>query len=326
MKIYFKVLAFVSCTLVLGCQPTSELTLDAEPQITKQILPETSNLASVHPSPKPSDACQVIGENAAEDNLISNDCQSMTELDFDSEPKTTKYTLPEVSNLIGVRPYPNPDDVCQVIGENYVTRDLMRSEGTLIGCPKHERGAIEDRMNEGATVVAHAKHWTLLRVPPSQSISSGKKTKDELRKLQQEQSRLRQFFSDTTLVSWDSFHGTQLEYHDAKGGVWLVYPGNKTVLPGEWKVELAESQLSLCYRYFTNGKNPATGVRGIEWECSLVASRASDRDSEYYEGDIFRLFQRKSFPDSPILRRKSTITELIDLFKVSPPRVRGKSV
>ena len=77
----------------------------------------------------------MIGENAAEDNLISNDCQSMTELDFDSEPKTTKYTLPEVSNLIGVRPYPNPDDVCQVIGENYVTRDLMRSEGTLIGCP-----------------------------------------------------------------------------------------------------------------------------------------------------------------------------------------------
>lgn len=268
----------------------------------------------------------MIGENDVEDNLMLSDFQSMTELNFDPEPKTTQYTPPEVSNLIGVRPYPNPDDVCQVIGENYVTRELMRSEGTLIGCPKHERGAIKDRINEGAAVVAHAKHWTLLRVPPSQSISPDKKTKDELRKLQQEQNRLRQFFSDRTLVSWDSFHGTQLEYHDAKGGAWLVYPGNKTVLPSEWKVELVEGKLSLCYRYFSNGKNPATGVRGIEWECSLAASRASDQDNKYYQGDIFRLFQRKSFPDSPILRRKLTLPELIDLFKVSPPKVQGKSV
>ena len=253
-------------------------------------------------------------------------CQPTTELEFDSEPKTTKYTTPETSRLIGIRPYPGPADVCQVIGKNYVTRDLMNNEGTLIGCPKHERGAIGDRMSEGAAIVAHAKHWTLLQVPPRQPISSGKKPKDELVKLQQEQNRLRQFFSDKTSVSWDSLHGTQLEYHDTKGGAWLVYPGNKTVLPGEWKVELAEDKLSLCYRYFTNGKNPATGVLGIEWECSPVASRSSDPDNKYYDGDIFRLFQRKLFPDSPILRRKSTLPELMDLFKVSPQKVQGKSV
>mgnify|MGYP006872251138 CR=1 FL=1 len=96
MTIYFKVLAFVSCTLVLGCQPTSELTLDAEPQTTKQILPETSNLASVHPRPKPLEAFQVIGENDVDDNLMLSDFQSMTELNFDPEPKTTQYTPPAV--------------------------------------------------------------------------------------------------------------------------------------------------------------------------------------------------------------------------------------
>jgi hypothetical protein len=35
----------------------------------------------------------------------------------------------------------------------------------LIACPKHEKGALEDRMAEGARVVGHARHWTLLQVP-----------------------------------------------------------------------------------------------------------------------------------------------------------------
>ena len=86
-------------------------------------------------------------------------------LDYGPEATTTRYTKAEASGLIGIRPYPNPDDVCLVIGENATTRELLDDSALLIGCPKHERGAIEDRKREGANIVAHAKHWTLLSAP-----------------------------------------------------------------------------------------------------------------------------------------------------------------
>ena len=34
----------------------------------------------------------------------------------------------------------------------------------LIASPKHENGAIADRRKAGAHIVAHAKHWTILRI------------------------------------------------------------------------------------------------------------------------------------------------------------------
>ncbi len=73
------------------------------------------------------------------------------ELDFGPEPTTTDYTPPEQSGLVAVRPYPNPGDVCQVIGENDVTRDLLDDASLLIGCPKHESGAILDRCRRAQT-------------------------------------------------------------------------------------------------------------------------------------------------------------------------------
>ena len=74
------------------------------------------------------------------------------------------YTDPSKSGLVPVRPYPNADDLCQVIGENDVTRDMLDHSSLLIGCPAHEVGAIRNRMAEGAERGAHIGAWILLRV------------------------------------------------------------------------------------------------------------------------------------------------------------------
>ena len=86
-------------------------------------------------------------------------------LDHGPEPTRSTYSEPSQSGLLAVRAYPNPDDVCQVIGENALVADLLDHTALLIGCPKHEAGAIADRLDEGGVVVAHAKHWTLINMP-----------------------------------------------------------------------------------------------------------------------------------------------------------------
>ena len=92
-------------------------------------------------------------------------CATAEPLIYGPEPTTSDYTEPEESGLIALRPYPAPNDVCQVIGENDATRDLLDDSSLLIACPKHEKGALGDRMAEGARVVGYARHWTLLSVP-----------------------------------------------------------------------------------------------------------------------------------------------------------------
>ena len=48
------------------------------------------------------------------------------------------YSPPEDSCLHSVRPYPNTDDVCQIIGENDLTVEHLDDAALLIGCPYHE--------------------------------------------------------------------------------------------------------------------------------------------------------------------------------------------
>ncbi len=86
-------------------------------------------------------------------------------MNFGANSTTFDSTEPSASGLSAVRPYPNPDDVCQVIRENGAIREPANDGTILIACPKHERGAISDRKNEGAEVIGHAKHWTVLAVP-----------------------------------------------------------------------------------------------------------------------------------------------------------------
>lgn len=82
-----------------------------------------------------------------------------------SRDTSALYTPPEASGLIAVRPFPGPRDVCQVVGENDRTREFLDDSATLIACPVHELGAIEDRVNEGAVLLSRADQWWLLSVP-----------------------------------------------------------------------------------------------------------------------------------------------------------------
>ncbi|WP_420862394.1 hypothetical protein [Algirhabdus cladophorae] len=75
------------------------------------------------------------------------------------------YTPPEASGLVGVRPYPAEADVCQVIGENDLTIDYLDHTALLIGCPKHEVGAIADRRAEGGVAVDQIGDWVLFSIP-----------------------------------------------------------------------------------------------------------------------------------------------------------------
>ena len=87
------------------------------------------------------------------------------DLDYGAEPTTFNYTEAGSSGLNAIRPYPTPEDVCQVISENQAIREPVDDGSFLIACPKHERGAISDRRGEGAKVIAYARHWTILSVP-----------------------------------------------------------------------------------------------------------------------------------------------------------------
>ena len=86
------------------------------------------------------------------------------EFDYDATPATYEYSDALDSGLKTLAPYPNADDVCRVVDETTVPNVLVKQGKSLIACPKHEFGALEDRIKEGAVVIAHAKHWSVLRV------------------------------------------------------------------------------------------------------------------------------------------------------------------
>ncbi len=87
-------------------------------------------------------------------------CQSVAP----EEPTIFEYTSPEISGLMPVRPFPNPDDVCQLLGDGPATAALKEDGRRLIACPKHEKGAMEDRRKQGARVVGNATHWVILSI------------------------------------------------------------------------------------------------------------------------------------------------------------------
>lgn len=233
--------------------------------------------------------------------LISG-CQTQT--GYGPHATTHRYTEASLSGLRTLAPYPNHDDVCQTIDKKTLPEELATRDDMMIACPKHETGAIGDRRSEGAKIVAYAKHWTVLsiRSKKSNTATAG------------DRSNLTAAVAGTTIVTYDTFHGTQVEYRDPDGGAWLVYPGNSGVLPGQWRVS---PNKQLCHRYHSSGTNPATGVIGWEWECSTPPSfTKSTPNYQILQGDVFRLYRRNAFPDTPRLKGKMSVAELKALFGV----------
>ena len=173
-----------------------------------------------------------------------------------------------ISNAGGYKlgaPFPTDADVCQrVTGPGL-------SDGTFIACPQHERGAIGDRKREGAEEHSKVGRLVVLRLSNAPKVSDLAETCQGL-----------------TLVTFDRSHGTQVEYFSPKN-VFLWYPGNTAIVHGNWKaVAKPAGQSEICFRYQTNSYNPATGVRGGNWECSLVRYNQADIRHRL-EGDPFDL-------------------------------------
>ena len=113
---------------------------------------------------------------------------------------------------------------------------------------------------------------------------------------------------NATRMTYDSFHGTQIEYSTAGGKTYLWYPGNPVILPGAWKTE-TEQTVSIseggkkfaalfgviCGRFGANTYNPATGVVGSQWECE-PAGKSELRTVDRRDGDVFGLAQSKAVP------------------------------
>lgn len=91
-------------------------------------------------------------------------CQTAIPSTTAEAPTTYEYTEANRSGLRTTRPYPSPDDVCELIKVNRAVEDLVFEGRTLIACPKHEKGAIADRRRAGARVVGNATHWVILSV------------------------------------------------------------------------------------------------------------------------------------------------------------------
>lgn len=74
--------------------------------------------------------------------------------------------------------------------------------------------------------------------------------------------------ADRTYLSFSKGHGFQVNHLRADGRAWLWYPGNKSGVPEEYKVQTSPTGTALiCWRHPTNSYNPVTKTRGGDFAC-----------------------------------------------------------
>ncbi len=117
-------------------------------------------------------------------------------------------------------------------------------------------------------------------------------------------------FADQTVMSHDSAHGTQVEYLSRAGKTYLLYPGNTTVVKGEWRLNRTDQPdvFSMCFRYPSNSYNPATGQTGGAWECQPAGFYLNGL-SEMQQGDGFGLSRSSTVP-FVLSHKKTTLSQL----------------
>lgn len=140
---------------------------------------------------------------------------------------------------------------------------------------------------------------------------------DAAERIATDPTQLRLFLADKTIRSYDRGHGNQVEFIARDGTVWLWYPGNAIVLPGEWKTQplSASGGTSLCFRYGTNTRNPVTGVVGAVWQCSDGADWLRDTP-EIVDGDPLKL--RRTRPFELTAHPETSLARLADRADLGP--------
>jgi hypothetical protein len=75
------------------------------------------------------------------------------------------------------------------------------------------------------------------------------------------------FLSNTTVRTYDGYHGSQIEHLTADGRTFLWYPENMRLVPGLWTTRKVGARVQMCFQYGANTYNPADNTRGGNWEC-----------------------------------------------------------
>ena len=80
----------------------------------------------------------------------------------------------------------------------------------------------------------------------------------------------RSIYSDRTLFTYSSAHGTQITYLRPDGVSLLWYPGNFRAVPAQWKVEFDGPGRGhdICWKYPTRSYNPVTREFGGQFRCT----------------------------------------------------------
>jgi hypothetical protein len=118
-------------------------------------------------------------------------------------------------------------------------------------------------------------------------------------------------FAGVTFVHYDRGHGTQVEYMAKNGKTYLLYPGNKVVVRGTWKLDRTAKKdvFNLCFKYPDNSYNPITKQRGGGWECQPAGFSLTDV-VDSVDGDVLGLAKSERVP-FVLSKRKARLNELL---------------
>ncbi|MDP3316529.1 MAG: hypothetical protein Q8M47_10760 [Devosia sp.] len=118
-------------------------------------------------------------------------------------------------------------------------------------------------------------------------------------------------FAGVTFVHYDRGHGTQVEYMAKNGKTYLLYPGNKVVVRGTWKLERTDKPkvFNLCFKYPDNSYNPITKQLGGGWECQPAGFSLTDV-VDSVDGDVLGLAKSEKVP-FVLSKRKARLADLL---------------
>lgn len=144
------------------------------------------------------------------------------------------------------------------------------------------------RLPADATPLQAAEAQRLLNKAGNASVAG----KDQLTAVTASPEALTEFLANSTVRSYDMFHGSQIEYLGADGTTQLWYPGNWRLLPGRWMVRQSGRRVVICFAYGPNSYNPATGAVGSDWECESARGYLLGNE-EVAAGDPLKLASGK---------------------------------
>jgi hypothetical protein len=118
-------------------------------------------------------------------------------------------------------------------------------------------------------------------------------------------------FSGQTMMSYDPGHGTQVEYIAPNGRTYLLYPGNKVIVHGSWKLARTDKPtiFNLCFKYPSNSYNPVTKQSGGAWECQIAGFYLRGI-ADHAKGDVLGLAKSSAVP-FVLSRARTSLSALI---------------